>query len=187
MWGLPGPGLEPVSPALAGGFLTTAPPGKPRGMISWCFYLCDLEAWGLLVSFKLVNVLRWAKSQVMGQESKRQRPHHIGNDKNKSERRLRASGTWNGCEELEGVWDHISYSLTFQKRKKQSWESLSELPRLFNECWWQSWDTNFSAPSQHKDLSLLHLQENKNAVLGHVLELEIFQGTSGQEVIRNIL
>ena len=26
----PGPGLEPVSPALAGGFLTTAPPGKPH-------------------------------------------------------------------------------------------------------------------------------------------------------------
>ena len=29
MWDLPGPGLEPVSPALAGGFLTPAPPGKP--------------------------------------------------------------------------------------------------------------------------------------------------------------
>ena len=29
MWDLPGPGLEPVSPALAGGFLITAPPGKP--------------------------------------------------------------------------------------------------------------------------------------------------------------
>ena len=29
MWDLPGPGLEPVSPALAGGFLTTAPPAKP--------------------------------------------------------------------------------------------------------------------------------------------------------------
>ena len=28
MWHLPGPGLKPVSPALAGGFLTTAPPGK---------------------------------------------------------------------------------------------------------------------------------------------------------------
>ena len=28
MWDLPGPGLEPVSPALAGGFLTTLPPGK---------------------------------------------------------------------------------------------------------------------------------------------------------------
>ena len=25
MWDLPGPGIEPVSPALAGGFLTTAP------------------------------------------------------------------------------------------------------------------------------------------------------------------
>ena len=30
MWDLPGPGLEPMSPALAGGFLTTAPPGKSR-------------------------------------------------------------------------------------------------------------------------------------------------------------
>ena len=29
MWDLPGPGLEPVSPELAGGFLTTVPPGKP--------------------------------------------------------------------------------------------------------------------------------------------------------------
>ena len=29
MWDLPGSGLEPMSPALAGGFLTTAPPGKP--------------------------------------------------------------------------------------------------------------------------------------------------------------
>ena len=28
MWDLPGPGLEPLSLALAGGFLTTAPPGK---------------------------------------------------------------------------------------------------------------------------------------------------------------
>ena len=29
MWDPPRPGLEPVSPALAGGFSTTAPPGKP--------------------------------------------------------------------------------------------------------------------------------------------------------------
>ena len=28
MWDLPGPGLEPVSPALAGRFLITVPPGK---------------------------------------------------------------------------------------------------------------------------------------------------------------
>ena len=41
MWDLPGPGLEPVSPASAGGFSTTAPPGKPRGAplcsFKWCF------------------------------------------------------------------------------------------------------------------------------------------------------
>ena len=34
MWDLPGPGLEPVSPALAGGFLTTEPPGKPGTSLS---------------------------------------------------------------------------------------------------------------------------------------------------------
>ena len=30
MWDLPRPGLEPVSPALAGRFSTIAPPGKPK-------------------------------------------------------------------------------------------------------------------------------------------------------------
>ena len=30
MWDLPGPGIEPMPPALAGGFLTTATPGKSR-------------------------------------------------------------------------------------------------------------------------------------------------------------
>ena len=30
MWDLPGPGHEPVSPELTGGFLTTVPPGKPE-------------------------------------------------------------------------------------------------------------------------------------------------------------
>ena len=30
MWDLPRPGLKPVSSALAGGFLTTAPSGKPN-------------------------------------------------------------------------------------------------------------------------------------------------------------
>ena len=35
MWDLPEPGLEPVSPALAGRFLTTAPLGKPlKGLLA---------------------------------------------------------------------------------------------------------------------------------------------------------
>ena len=41
MWDLPGPGLEPMSPALAGGFLTTEPPGKFPAEI---FYLIVLES-----------------------------------------------------------------------------------------------------------------------------------------------
>ena len=41
MWDLPRPGLEPVSPALAGRFSTTAPPGKPSmDPFNW-------DTWGL--------------------------------------------------------------------------------------------------------------------------------------------
>ena len=40
MWDLPRPGLEPVSPALAGRFSTTAPPGKSRS----CSWLTRNEA-----------------------------------------------------------------------------------------------------------------------------------------------
>ena len=31
-WNLPAPGIEPVSPVLAGGFLGPGPPGKPQGV-----------------------------------------------------------------------------------------------------------------------------------------------------------
>ena len=40
MWDPPGPGLEPMSPALAGGFLTTAPPGKSYLIHSVNMYYC---------------------------------------------------------------------------------------------------------------------------------------------------
>ena len=46
MWDLPGPGHEPVSPALAGRFSTTAPPGKPQIMV--------LKPW-LSLSWKVVG------------------------------------------------------------------------------------------------------------------------------------
>ena len=39
MWDLPGPGLKPVSPALAGGFLTTAPPGKSQQSPFFSFFI----------------------------------------------------------------------------------------------------------------------------------------------------
>ena len=37
MWDLPGPGIEPMSPALAGEVLTTGPPGKSRISVSYLF------------------------------------------------------------------------------------------------------------------------------------------------------
>ena len=43
MWDPPRPGHEPVSPALAGRFSTTAPPGKPKITIFKCQHF--LDAW----------------------------------------------------------------------------------------------------------------------------------------------
>ena len=43
MWDLPGPGLEPVSPALAGRFLTTVPPGKPPSCTFYSFFIFPLK------------------------------------------------------------------------------------------------------------------------------------------------
>ena len=41
MWDLPRPGLEPMSPALAGRFSTTVPPGKPRDMYFFHEAFCN--------------------------------------------------------------------------------------------------------------------------------------------------
>ena len=43
MWDLPGPGLELVSPALVGGFLTTVPPGKSLDNSSMFLLLMDIR------------------------------------------------------------------------------------------------------------------------------------------------
>ena len=50
MWDLPGPGIEPMSPALAGGFLATVPPGK------------YLKAHS--VGYLKLNIFRWGNSCV---------------------------------------------------------------------------------------------------------------------------
>ena len=36
---LPSPGIKPVSPALAGGFFTTEPPGKPKVLYTLLLYI----------------------------------------------------------------------------------------------------------------------------------------------------
>ena len=60
-WDLPGPGIKPVSPAVAGGFLTTVPPGK-----SCVFFLKKilikqhLFKWASMnISQKLIHMYIW--------------------------------------------------------------------------------------------------------------------------------
>ena len=61
MWDLPGPGLEPASPALAGGFLTTAPPGKSCRS---CFnaFLGKVQCW--LMTNSRAALTTWIVAQI---------------------------------------------------------------------------------------------------------------------------
>ena len=43
MWNLPGPGIKPVFPALAGGFSTTGPPGEPKNVYKREVLLLHIE------------------------------------------------------------------------------------------------------------------------------------------------
>ena len=76
MWDLPGPGIEPVSPALAGGFLTTEPPEKSQGSFfsKQLFYMVHtiwgkikllppLNCFGTLVKF-LFFICLWSISRL---------------------------------------------------------------------------------------------------------------------------
>ena len=47
MWDLPGRGFEPMSPALAGRFLTTAPPGKSR-QLTFLFFFFQRFYWSII-------------------------------------------------------------------------------------------------------------------------------------------
>ena len=48
MWNFPGPGIEPMFPAQAGGFLTTGSPGSPKSQYGYQF---------IYSSFKLYLIL----------------------------------------------------------------------------------------------------------------------------------
>ena len=55
MWDLPRPGLEPICPALAGGFSTTAPPGKPC-VFEYCGHLTSKIAHIVAFFFSCIHV-----------------------------------------------------------------------------------------------------------------------------------
>ena len=56
MWDLPRPGLKPVSPALAGRFSTTAPPGKPS---MWAWEECALCCCWMVYSKCQLDQTEW--------------------------------------------------------------------------------------------------------------------------------
>ena len=68
MWDLPGPGLEPVSPALAGRFLTTVPQGSPSlgRFIPRYFILFDAVVKGVvsLISLFVLSLFLYRIQQI---------------------------------------------------------------------------------------------------------------------------
>ena len=61
MWDLPGPGLEPESPALAGGFFTTAPPSPKPVFLENHLSKCDQ----LLISSSSFTLTESQKAAAM--------------------------------------------------------------------------------------------------------------------------
>ena len=61
MWDLPGPGIEPVSPALAGGFLTTAPPGKSL-LVSYKAHSLGENLQGIMIIQNTLNTVNYTES-----------------------------------------------------------------------------------------------------------------------------
>ena len=59
MWHLPGPGIEPASPASAGGFFTTEPPGKPS------HYLLDVSYSQGFPSSSQENIMRLREIEAL--------------------------------------------------------------------------------------------------------------------------
>ena len=77
MWDLPRPGLEPVSPALAGRFLTTAPPGKPPWFLNLQIY-GDFHHFILLGIIFLINLFIYLFLDALGLRCCRQASHCSG-------------------------------------------------------------------------------------------------------------
>ena len=74
MWDLPRPGLEPMSPALAGRFSTTAPPGKPDAQvlnfdIVQFLFTFVAYAFGVISKKLLPNPVSWSFSFMFSAKS----------------------------------------------------------------------------------------------------------------------
>ena len=66
MWDLPRPGLKPVSPALAGGFLTIVPPGKVPYMIFKVSLLTSIKSLVRIFAGIALNVqMNFKRSDIL--------------------------------------------------------------------------------------------------------------------------
>ena len=65
MWDPPRPGLKPVSPALAGRFSTTAPPGKPSFLNFYLLNLTTLPGRSYGMPWKCCSVSWLCAQQIM--------------------------------------------------------------------------------------------------------------------------
>ena len=93
---LPNPGMEPMSPALAGGFFTTEPPGKPIESLHNTYYL--FMGWNLEISIlfppsevvkallcllcieqeKILHRTQWLRAKPVGSTGKAVMELHLG-------------------------------------------------------------------------------------------------------------
>ena len=63
MWDLPRPGLEPASPALAGRFSTTVPPGKPSIKYFECTIMWAHRVWDICSELESAQDFNFNQSQ----------------------------------------------------------------------------------------------------------------------------
>ena len=68
MWDLPGPGLEPMPPALAGGYLTTGTPGMSQSSIFSDHYAIRLDITYRKNTVKNTNTWRINNTLLNNQE-----------------------------------------------------------------------------------------------------------------------
>ena len=70
LWDLPAPGMEPLSPALQGGFLTTRPPGKAWTFLyftSWAGFRADpgLVNSHFYFSYHILSLFKFFKGEIV--------------------------------------------------------------------------------------------------------------------------
>ena len=58
MWALPGPGIDPMSPALAGRFLSTAPAGRSSNYIFMSVGTCGYFIFWVIIQCYLILLLK---------------------------------------------------------------------------------------------------------------------------------